>query len=225
MKKILAPVVFILLAVNVSAQNKEGWISLFDGKTTTGWHSFNKPGSSTAWTVNDKAIYLDVAKKEGRGDLVTNQEFGDFHLKFEWKVAPKSNSGLIFLVQEADQYGATWYTGPEFQLLDNTGYPEKLQPKQLAGSLFDLTACPPENIKPTGEWNSSEIILEKAKLVFIVNGKKVVETTLWNDEWNKMVSGSKFVEQKDFAKSPKGRIALQDHGGEVWFKNIMIKNL
>jgi len=225
MKKILVPVVFILLAMNVSAQNKEGWISLFDGKTISGWHAFKKPGSATAWIVKDQSIYLDISKKDGRGDLVTDQEFGDFHLKFEWKVAPKSNSGLIFFVQEGDRFGATWQTGPEFQLIDNTGYPDKLLPVQLSGSLYDLIACPAENVKPTGEWNSSEIISEKGKLVFIVNGKHVVETLLGSNEWNALIAGSKFAAFKDFAKTPTGRIALQDHGGEVWYKNIMIKNL
>jgi hypothetical protein len=224
MKKTIVMFLSILLVGRVHAQNGKEWISLFDGKTTSGWHAYKNPGSTAGWMVKDNSLYLDVSKKENRADLVTDQEFGDFHLKFEWKVAPKSNSGLIFMIDEKAS-GATWQTGPEFQLIDNTGYPEKLGPKQMAGSLYDLIGCPIDAVRLAGEWNSSEIILGKNKLVFIVNGKKVVETIIGSDEWISMIAASKFADYKDFAKRLPGRIALQDHGGEVWFKNIMIKNL
>jgi hypothetical protein len=224
MKKILVMFLSLFLFSQLHAQKKDEWISLFDGKTTHGWHAFKKPGSTAAWIIKDEAIYLDISRKDNRADLVTDQEFGDYHLKFDWKVAPKSNSGLIFMVNENAPV-ATWQTGPEFQLIDNVGYPEELGPKQLAGSLYDLIGCPAEVVKPTGEWNSSEIILEKNKIVFIVNGKKVIETIIGSKEWDALIASSKFAAFPNFAKTARGHIALQDHGGEVWFKNIVIKNL
>jgi hypothetical protein len=217
-----------MLFVNVlptNAQQDKEWATLFDGKSLQGWHLFKKPGAPTAWQVRDGAIYLDISQKEGRGDLVTDQAYGDFHLQFDWKVAKGSNSGLIFFVQEQDPFKATWHTGPEFQVIDNTGYPDKLGPKQMAGSLYDLIACPTDYIKPTGEWNASEIIYQDGKLEFFLNGKKAVSVALGSDEWKSLIAGSKFSAMKDFAKTPQGRIALQDHGGEVWYRNIRIKSL
>ncbi len=215
----------ILSVLFANAQPEQGWVSLFDGKSLQGWHLFKKPGSQSAWLVQDGAIYLDVSRKDGRGDLVTDQAFGDFHLKFEWKVRKGSNSGVIFFVQEQDRFGATWHTGPEFQVIDNTGYPDKLGPMQMAGSLYDLVACPPEYIKPTGEWNASEIIFQKGKLELILNGQKAVSIVVWSDAWKTLIANSKFRSMKDFAQLLQGKIALQDHGGEVWYRNILIKSL
>jgi hypothetical protein len=198
---------------------------LSGGNTLTGWHLFKKPGSGSAWTSVDGVISLEANKKEGRGDLVTDETFGDFELKFDWKVEKGSNSGVIFLVQESDAFQATWHTGPEFQVIDNTGYPEKLGEKQKAASLYDLIACPVELIKPTGEWNTTVIKLEKGKLDFIVNGKNAVTATLWTSGWDNLVAGSKFASLKNFAKSPAGKIAIQDHGGGASYRNIMIKKL
>jgi hypothetical protein len=209
----------------LAAQDSQGWISLFDGQSLRGWQLFKKPGAASAWQVRDGAIYLDITQKEGRGDLVTEQAFGDFHLKFEWKVAKGSNSGVIFFVQDRDPYKATWHTGPEFQVIDNTGYADPLGPKQTAGSLYDLIACPPTYIKSTGEWNATEIIFEKGVLTFVLNGNKAFSVTHGSEEWKKLIKDSKFRTMRDFAKETRGKIAFQDHGGEVWYRNILIKSL
>jgi hypothetical protein len=222
MKKLLHLALLLQVCTTVSAQK---WVSLFDGKTTKGWHSYMKPGQPTAWAVENGTLYLDASAKEGKGDLVTDEEFDEFELKFEWKVEKGYNGGVIFFVQEEPRFGATYVTGPEFQLIDNTGYPDKLNPAQMAGSLYDLIACPAEYIKPTGEWNSSVIRFKDKKLEFTVNGKKAVSTTLWDDNWNKMVAASKFGTMCCFAKTSKGRIALQDHGGGTWYRNIMVRKL
>lgn len=215
----------ILTVLNANAQDNKAWVSIFDGKSLQGWHLFKKPGAPTAWQVRDGAIVLDVSQQEGRGDLVTDQAYGDFHLAFEWKVKKGSNSGVIFFVQEQDPFKATWHTGPEFQVIDNTGYPDKLGPKQMAGSLYDLVACPVDYIKPTGEWNASEIIFKKGTLEFILNGKKAFSLVLGSEEWKSLIANSKFSTMKDFAAFTQGKIALQDHGGEVWYRNIRIKSL
>lgn len=202
---------------------QKGWKPLFDGKTLQGWHLFKKPGTTPAWKVQDGVLYLDVTTKEGRGDLITDQEFGDFEFKFEWKVAPAANGGVIFFSQEEERFGATWFTGPEFQLIDNTGYPEKLHDGQMAASLYDMIPCPPSIIKPTGEWNTTTISFIKGKLKFIVNGQKTVDIEVGGKEWNELIAKSKFADMKDFAKKTRGRIALQDHGGAVFFRNMQIK--
>jgi Domain of Unknown Function (DUF1080) len=206
-------------------EKRDGWQLLFDGKSTKGWHSFNEPNVGAAWKVQDDALYLDASGKEGRGDIVSDQAFENFHLKFDWKIAPKGNSGLMFLVQEGKERQATWHTGPEYQIIDDVNYPDKLQPVQLSASLYDIIPCPTGYINPVGEWNTGEIILNKGKLEFFVNGKKSVSTTLWDENWKTMIAATKFIKEKDFAGFQHGKIALQDHGAQVWFRNIKIKKL
>ena len=206
-------------------EERQGWRMLFDGRSTAGWHSFRQTGIGEAWKVQDGVLWLDVKERKGRGDIVSDREFTDFHFTFEWKVAPKGNSGIMFLVQDREPYRATWHTGPEYQLIDNENYPSKLDPRQTSASLYDLVACAPGLSKPAGEWNTGSIRLEKGRLEFHLNGKLAVSTTLWNDSWDKLVAGSKFIKEKDFAKSRTGRIAIQDHGGEVWMRNMKIKEL
>jgi Domain of Unknown Function (DUF1080) len=222
---ILSLIYFAVMLPSTEAQDNNGWIKLSGENALTGWHLFKKPGTNSAWASVEGVISLDAAQKEGRGDLVTDETFADFELKFDWKVAKGSNSGIIFLVQESDAHDATWHTGPEFQVIDNTGYPEKLEAKQMAASLYDLIACPVEYIKPTGEWNTTIIKLEKGKLDFIVNGKNAVSTTLWNASWDNLEAGSKFSTLKNFAKTSTGKIAIQDHGGGASYRNILIKKL
>jgi hypothetical protein len=208
------------------------WVSLFDGTSTSGWHSYGKPTAGSAWMIDSGTLHLTVPKgkkdfqnKEG-GDIVTNDSYENFDLKLEWKIAPKGNSGILFLVNEdTTQYKYTYYTGPEMQVLDNNGHPDAKIIKHRAGDLYDLISSSTETVKPAGEWNQAEIILNQGKLELFLNGKNVVTTTLWDDSWNKLVGGSKFKAMPGFAKSHSGKIALQDHGNEVWYRNISIKKL
>jgi len=207
-------------------EKRQGWQLLFDGSTTNGWHSFNKPALGSAWQASDGTFHL--TKKEGDdsgGDAVSSEEYADFHLKLEWKIAPNGNSGIMFLAKEDPKYKYAFYTGPEMQVLDSNGHPDAKIQKHRAGDLYDLVTSVPENVKPVGEWNSVEIKLEKGKLDLWQNGVNVVSTTLWDDHWNQLVAGSKFKSLEDFAKFKTGHIVLQDHGDEVWYKNIKIKKL
>lgn len=206
-------------------EERQGWRLLFDGRTTSGWHGFRQTGIGDAWKVQDGALWLDVKEKKGRGDIVTNDEFTDFHFTFEWKIAPKGNSGIIFLVQDREPYRATWHTGPEYQLIDNENYSSPLDPRQTSASLYDLVACAPGLSKPAGEWNTGSIKLEKGRLEFMLNGRTALATTLWDQNWEKLVAGSKFIREKDFAKERKGRIAIQDHGADIWMRNMKILEL
>jgi hypothetical protein len=208
-----------------------GWVSLFDGKTTTGWHNYGKTTVGSAWKIADGAIYLDTTKKAGwqtidGGDIVTNDEFENFHLKLEWKIAPDGNSGIIFYVHEdTTKYKYVWQTGPEMQVLDNTGHADSKITKHRAGDLYDLISCSKETVKPVGEWNLAEVVANNGKLDFFLNGTNVVSTTMWDSSWKAMVAASKFKAWPDFGTYKKGHIALQDHGNTVWYRNIMVKKL
>nr|WP_199157968.1 DUF1080 domain-containing protein [Pedobacter sp. ASV2] len=217
----------ILLAVAQITKAQKGFKPLFDGKTTTGWHTYNKTTVGSAWQVQDGALHLDPAKKgqDGGGDLVTDKEYSNFHLKLDWKVAPKSNSGIIFFVHEDPKFHATYSTGPEMQVLDNDGHPDGKITKHRSGDLYDLIKSYSEPVKPVGEWNTAEIISKNGKLTLILNGVKTVNTTLWDENWKALIAGSKFAKWEGFGTYKTGKIALQDHGDEVWFKNILIKEL
>jgi hypothetical protein len=228
LKKIFSAIVVLSISTFVTAQQKkEKWFSLFDGKTTKGWHSYGKPNATDiAWKAEDGILHLDATQKTGRGDIVTDKEFENFHLKLEWKISKKGNSGIMFHVNEdTTKYKNTYSTGPEMQVLDNNGHPDSKIIKHRAGDLYDLISCSKETVKPVGEWNTAEIICNKGKLELILNGTTVVTTTLWTDDWKQMVANSKFKAMPGFGSFAKGRIALQDHGDEVWYRNIMIEKL
>lgn len=217
---------------STSKKNKKsGWVNLIDKNSTKGWHRFNSPDSiGSAWQVTNGVLHLNASNKKDwqvrdGGDILSEKEYENFHLKLEWKIAPNGNSGVIFFAQENSYYKHPWLTGPEMQILDNDGHSDGKIHKHRAGDLYDLIPSSIETVKPVGEWNLAEIISNKGNLQLWLNGTKVVETTLWDDVWKRLVAGSKFKEMPDFGKFTKGHIALQDHGNDVWFKNIKIKVL
>lgn len=212
-----------------TVEKAAGWQMLFDGKTTNGWRTYGKQSIGSAWKAVEGTLALGGTKSDWQtqdgGDIVTNEEYENFELNLEWKISEGGNSGIMYLVVEDAKYKYPWLTGPEMQVLDIVKHPDGRIPKHRAGDLYDLIASPFYPTKPVGEWNFVRIVLNKGKLEHWLNGIKVVSTTLWTPEWNTLVKGSKFIEMPDFAKSKKGRIALQDHGDPVWFRNIKIKRL
>ena len=249
MKKIWTALVFAFAAISCNSNHTSnnsvtetkkstmdtkmdtGWVTLFDGKTTAGWHSYGKTTIGQAWKVADGALYLDTSGKAGwqtsqGGDILTADEFENFDLQLEWKISPNGNSGIMFYVHEdSSKYKYVWNTGPEMQVLDNAGHPDAKIPKHRAGDLYDLISCSKETVKPVGEWNLAEIKSVNGKLDIYLNGTNVVSTTLWDDNWKKLVAGSKFKDMPDFGTYKKGHISLQDHGNTVWYRNIKIKRL
>lgn len=216
---------------NTNMQNDSGWVSLFDGQSLKGWHTYGRDSAGSAWSIDKGAIHLNASAKDryqtkGGGDLVSNDEYGDFDLKLEWNISKNGNSGIIFYVNEdTTKYKETWNTGLEMQVLDNNGHPDGKIPKHRAGNLYDLIAASPETVKPPGQWNQAEIKSQNGKLNFFLNGTNVVSTTLWDDNWKKMLSASKFKTMPAFSTYKTGHIALQDHGNDVWYRNIMVRKL
>lgn len=214
-----------------SAEQSEGFKLLFDGKSKNGWHSYGRSEAGQAWQVANGTLFYDTTQRQGRsmiggGDLVTNNEYENFHLKYEWKVAPKSNSGLIFLIHEdTAMYQQTYFTGLEMQVLDNDGHPDGKITKHRAGDLYDLIKSSSEPVKPVGEWNLAEVKMDHGKLDLYLNGTNVVSTTIGDEAWNQLVANSKFKSMSGFAKYKRGKISLQDHGNLIWYRNIRIKEL
>jgi Domain of Unknown Function (DUF1080) len=202
-----------------------GWVSLFDGATLNRWHAFGQT-SAGKWSVDSGVIHLSSSAKGDDGDLVSNDGFANFDLKLDWKISKAGNSGVLFYVQDdKPKYEDTYKTGPEMQVLDDERHEDNKLPTHRAGSLYDMIQATPGAVKPAEQWNAVEILSNNGKLDFYMNGVHAVNTTMWDDNWNKMVAGSKFKEWPAFGTFKSGHIALQDHGNDVWFRNIMIKKL
>ncbi|HRH60966.1 MAG TPA: DUF1080 domain-containing protein [Chitinophagaceae bacterium] len=218
-------------ATKTMAVKDTAWISLFDGSTTNGWHSYGQAKAGGAWTVDSGTLHLNSTQKEewhskGGGDLVTNDVFDNFDFKIEWKISKAGNSGILFYVQEdTAKYKYTFWTGPEMQVLDDERHDDRKTPSHRAGSLYDMIQATPGAVKPAGEWNEAEIVSNNGKLDFYLNGVHVVNTTIWDSTWKQMVAKSKFTEWPEFGTFKSGHFALQDHGNDVWYRNIRIRKL
>lgn len=218
------PVLFLALAGGLPGENPDNpaaapWKPLCDGRTFDGWTTKSGEPVTTGWQVNDGVIH----RNGPGGDIVTVAEYDNFELEFEWKVAPNANSGLKYRV--ADYSPAGRGIGPEYQVLDDSGHPNGSTPKTSAGSLYDL--LPPaaaKKVKPVGEWNQSRIVARGSHLEHWLNGEKIVDLDLGSPEWRTALAASKFKAAADFA-TKKGRILLQDHGDEAWFRGLRIREL
>ncbi len=200
------------------AERSEGWILLFDGESSEGWRRYNGDNFPEGWVVEDGTLYM----RERAGDIIYDRKFLNFHLKIDWKISEGGNSGIFILAQEMEGR-PIWHTAPEIQILDNDAHPN-LNPTQFAPSLYDLIPPSVQNTRPAGEWNTVEIILDNAHLTIRQNDADVVHTMIGTSEWNRMVGESKFPDEI-FARLEPGFIGVQDHGDEVWFRNIKVREL
>ena len=217
-----------------SKEKNDNWQLLFDGQTLNGWHTYNKSNVGSAWKVEDGAVCLQAAGQQGYqtrggGDIVTNEEYGNFDLQLDWKISEKGNSGIVFYIHEDPQLQESWNTGMEMQVLDNgtptrPGHSDAKLYTHRAGDLYDLLASK-DVAKPYGEWNHVEVVSNNGKLDFYMNGEHTLSTTLWDDTWKQMIANSKFKDMPGFGTYKTGRIGLQDHGNNVCFRNIKIKRL
>lgn len=213
-------------------EQADGWILLFNGKDLSGWSNYNKSTIGKNWVIDEAAIHLNAENKEDGdwqaadgGDIVFEEEFENYELRLDWKIGECGNSGIIFNVKESPEIDYPWQTGPEMQILDNTCHPDAKIVTHKAGDLYDLIECSEVTVKPVGEWNSIRLIVNNGHLEQWQNGVKVVETEMWTPEWKEMIANSKFKDMPLFGTIKKGKIALQDHGDPVWFRNIKVKPL
>lgn len=226
------PVVITSVANTLSAKEKaEGWSLLFDGSTTDNWHTYGSRSIGTAWKTEDGTLHLNAeSKKQFKvntgGDIVTDEEYGNFELQLDWKVSRNGNSGIFFYVKEDRvKYRRMSQTGLEMQILDNGGHADGKITKHRAGDLYDQISAKSEPVKKVGEWNHVRIRSVNGLLDFYLNNVHIVSTTLWSDNWWALIANSKFKSMPEFGTFRVGRIGLQDHGDDVWFRNIKIRRL
>lgn len=207
-------------------EKKAGWQLLFDGKSTQGWHIYNKKAGPSAWKVKNGVLYCDSEDYESvRGDLVTDRSFRNFELTFEWNISQEGNSGVFFNVQEKEENPTAWTSGPEYQLLERTHF-EQDQPLKQAGTLFGLNPrLNPVQDKAGGEWNQARIKQQNGVIEFYLNGVLTVRQDMTTPEWTQKIATSNFKTFPNFGKAIEGRLALQDWSKGISFRNIKIRML
>ncbi len=216
MKRLL----FLLTAFSLHAADP---VPLFNGKDLSGWTTVDgKPMTAAGWVADKDGVLHRAAKG---GDLYTAKEYADFEFSWEWKIAPGGNSGVKYRIIPYEKKGPI---GPEYQLLDDEKHADaKVGPQRQSASLYDFT--PPDaklkKLNPPGEWNTSKVVVRGTKFEHWLNGAKVLEMDTSSDAWKAAHAKSKFRDVPTFAQNLKGRIMLQDHGDEVWFRNLTIKEL
>ena len=229
MKKLILPCLF--LSAIALATTPPSWTSLFDGKTIKGWHSYQKTGV-VGWYVEDAAMTPDGTG----GDLVTDKEYENFELEFEFKIPKGSNSGVVYKIIESPDIKTTYMSGPEFQVIDDKGYEWKdkdgnllkLKDSQLTGADYDVIAPSDLSlVKPAGEWNKGRILVNNNHVEHYLNGKKVVDYEYGSDNWKALVAKSKFANWPYATPHAKGKIALQNHSPKerVWYRNVQVREL
>ncbi len=207
------------------------WTVLFDGSSFNGWHLYNAGEIDEPWKLENGAMVFYPPEDRAKGEsynIVTDKEFTNFVLSLEWKVSEGGNSGIFWGVYEGSQFGQPYLTGPEIQVLDDERHPDaKNGTTHQAGSLYDMIAPSQKTVKPAGEWNVVELMInhESNQGHVVLNGEKVVVFPVHGDAWNEMVANSKFADWEGFGAYKTGKIGLQDHGDIVSYRNIKIKEL
>ena len=229
--------------------DKDGYYVLFDGTSLNGWRGYGKDNVPSRWTVEDGCIkFSGTGTGEGQtgegGDLIFARKFKNFILELEWKVSKGGNSGIFYLEQEvktvredgSEKYEPIYISSPEYQVLDNANHPDAflgVDGNRQSASLYDMIPAKPQNSNAFGEWNKAKIMVYKGTVVHGQNDANVVEYHLWTDQWTQMLQASKFSQEKwplafellnnCGGENHEGYFGLQDHGDDVWYRNIRIK--
>ncbi|WP_353549445.1 DUF1080 domain-containing protein [Sediminibacterium sp. KACHI17] len=213
--------IFTTIARSVQ-RNQKDWTKLFNGNSLKGWRTYqNKPSDS--WMVQDGVLYCKGNKNGQHADLITEEQFENFELSLEWKIAPGANSGILYLVSE--KFPATYHSGPEYQLIDDKGFPSKLEDWQKTGANYAMNIPVTDATRRAGEWNTTKIIVNQGHVEHWLNGQKIVEYQLWDENWKKNKANGKWKDMDSYGSVKSGHIALQDHGGEAWFREIKIRKI
>lgn len=217
----------------------EGYTVIFDGTSLNGWRGYGKDHMPERWSISaDSCLHFVRGEGEG-GDIIFGHKFGEnFDVQFDWKVTEGANSGFFYLTEEAKGPDGNLYwsymSSPEYQILDNVNHPDAklgVDGNRQSASLYDMIPANPQNSKPWGEWNTARVTVKDGKVTHYQNGEVVLEYELWTPEWTERLNNSKFAESawpdafNLLNTKHTGSFAFQDHGDEVFIRNIRVKEL
>jgi hypothetical protein len=210
-------------------EGSQGWDLLFDGSDLSHYRLFGFPDAELdRWSIEGDTLNLS-ARAEGstsKADLIlTRESVGDFDFSFEWKMSKGGNGGIFYMVKDDNKYEKPWHTGLEMQLLDNAGHKEGLINTHRSGDLYDLIASKKDTTNPAEDWNHSRIVRKGNSVEQWMNGNLAVSFTIGSSEWNKLVADSKYAVWPEYGKIERGHIILQDHGDQIAFRNLKIREL
>ena len=229
----------------------EGYIVIFDGTSLNGWRGYGKDNVPARWTIEDGCLkFTGTGAGESQsgdgGDIIFAKKFKNFEMKFDWKISKGGNSGVFYLAREVTtkkedgtvQYEPIYISAPEYQILDNENHPDAKLGKdgnRKSASLYDMIPANPQNQNPYEQWNTGSIMVYQGTVVHAQNGENVLEYHLWTPKWTEMLQASKFSQEawplafellnNLGGDEHEGYIGFQDHGNDVWYRNIRIKIL
>ena len=204
-----------------------GWTLLFDGETLNGWKDYNKPTLTQPWHVVNGCIQAKGEGSDTDGYIVTNKEYENFELAWDWKLSKGGNSGMLYHVIENPLFNVPYVTGPEYQLIDEPNFPEKIEEWQKLGVDYAMH-LPDKNlmkVNPAGKWNNSKIVFDNGHVEHWLNGVRILEFEAWTEDWFTRKNSGKWAHAPEYGLAHKGVICLQDHGYPASFRNIKIKEL
>jgi hypothetical protein len=184
------------------------------------FRGYESEAAPAAWTV----VGDEITKSRGTGDIMTKDQFANFELTLEWKIGNAGNSGIFY--RATKEYDHIYWSGPEYQLLDDANAGDGKDPLTSAASAYGLYPPPRGVVKPADEWNTTRIIVNGAHVEHWLNGQKVVEYELWSPDWKAKVAASKFHVYPSYGMAKRGSIGIQgDHNGTLSLRNIRIREL
>jgi len=202
-----------------------GWVLLCDGTTFLGWHGYNMSEIPDCWVIEDSCFTMTTEGGAESQDIVTDKSYNSFALSAEFKLTPASNSGIMFQVAEDTLYHYPYETGPEYQVIDDKGWPDKLEDWQKSGANYAMYTPLADATLPVGEWNHAFIVVNGTHVIQFLNGVKTAEYVKYSEDWEQLRNSGKWASFPDYGKYDEGHIALQNHGSKVWYRNIKIKEL
>lgn len=231
-QKNLLLVLALIVSIGVQAKKintlskkktKQGWELLFNGEDLEGWTKMNGK-EVEGWKVIDGILYNSGIGSDHGGDIITKQKYENFELYVEWKIDPKSNSGIFYRVDPSKSQ-VIFQTAPEYQLLDDKGWPTKLKESQYTGANYAMHMPKKSKVKAIDKWNKTRIVVKNNKVEHFLNRRMVVEYEFFSQDWKERKNKGKWKNSPHYGMTESGHIGLQDHGGLTQFRNIKIRKL
>lgn len=203
----------------ISTSASGTWRPLIDDALGA-WRGYQQQTLPAGWRVAD-----GILLKEGeRADIVTRAQFGDFELEFEWRLSPGGNAGVFYRATE--EYDHVYWSGPEYQLLDDAGHPDGRRRETAAGAAYALYPAPAGSVKPAGEWNAGRIVVRGSRVEHWLNGQRLLSYDLGSPDWAARVRQAKFVEYPQYGRARRGHIGIQgDHSGTLSIRGMRVRDL